>query len=74
MKALHFWNDPVSGFHIPYVWHIRMENESARLDLYVQGYARSYYLWNNLRRGVNVLYWWLAESEGNGRTRKPAPR
>lgn len=70
MKALHFWNDPVSGFHIPYVWHIRMENESARLDLYVQGYARSYYLWNNLRRGVNVLYWWLAESEGEWTNKK----
>ncbi|OXM16289.1 hypothetical protein [Paenibacillus herberti] len=58
------WIDPRSKFEIPCAWTIELENEQGKLSLSVTGFARSYYLWNNLRRGVNVLYWWLAESNG----------
>ncbi|MCM3748760.1 hypothetical protein M3223_15515 [Paenibacillus pasadenensis] len=58
------WVDPRSKFEIPCAWTIELENDKAKLTLAVTGFARSYYLWNNLRRGVNVLYWWLAESSG----------
>jgi hypothetical protein len=58
------WIDPRSGFSIPCRWRIELRNARATAQFTISGFARSYYLWNNLRRGVNVLYWWLAESTG----------
>lgn len=58
------WVDPRSRLHTPSRWRVRCANESATLELAVQAFARTFYLWNFLTGGVNVLYWWLAEATG----------
>ncbi|MSU49519.1 MAG: hypothetical protein EXS37_10605 [Opitutus sp.] len=58
------WVDPRSRLHSPIRWRVRCRNASASLELDVQAFARTFYLWNFLTGGVNVLHWWLAEATG----------
>lgn len=59
-----FWIDPRSRLNTPVEWHVQCRDGSATLELQVRAFARTYYLWNFLTGGVNVLYWWLAEASG----------
>jgi hypothetical protein len=58
------WVDPRSRLHTPVRWRVRCANATAALELEVRAFARTFYLWNFLTGGVNVLYWWLAEASG----------
>ncbi len=63
-SELSHWVDSRSRLHVPVRWHVRCANASAAIDLEVRAFARTFYLWNFLTGGVNVLYWWLAEASG----------
>jgi hypothetical protein len=58
------WVDPQSRLSAPVRWTVKCTDGRHTLELNVRAFARTYYLWNFLSGGVNVLYWWLAEAEG----------
>lgn len=58
------WVDPQSRLYAPVEWRVTCRDERSSLDLHVRAFARTFYLWNFLTGGVNVLYWWLAEASG----------
>jgi hypothetical protein len=68
------WVDPQSRLHTPVRWRVRCANAAATLDLEVRAFARTFYLWNFLTGGVNVLYWWLADASGRLERPGRAPR
>lgn len=59
-----FWIDPRSKLQVATAWRVRCRDASSSFDLEVRAFARTYYLWNFLSGGVNILHWWLAESRG----------
>jgi hypothetical protein len=61
---LEHWVDPRSRLHTPVRWRVRCANAGGTLDLEVRAFARTFYLWNFLTGGVNILYWWLGEASG----------
>lgn len=63
-KTLKRWADPRTNILLPCEWSIDIDDGDSRLELHVQAFARTYYLWNFLTGGVNILYWWIAESNG----------
>lgn len=68
------WTDPQSRLHTPVRWRVRCAHARATLELEVRAFARTFYLWNFLTGGVNILYWWLGEAAGRFERPGRAPR
>ncbi len=64
VETVQEWIDPRTRMSVPCTWLLRIGDGSADLELHVQAFARTFYLWNFLTGGVNILYWWIAESVG----------
>ncbi len=64
VETLQVWSDPRTRMTIPFAWLVRMDDGKASLELHVQAFARTFYLWNFLSGGVNILHWWIAEANG----------
>ena len=65
VEALQEWVDPRTHMTIPCAWLLRFDDGKASLELHVQAFARTFYLWNFLSGGVNILHWWIAEANGS---------
>ncbi len=65
VDVLEEWLDPRSRMVVPSSWLVTLTSGNAELELHVQAFARTYYLWNFLTGGVNLLYWWIAEANGH---------
>lgn len=58
------WMDPRCGLSVPSRWVVTCRSDRARLTLEGVAFARAYYLWSFSKHDVNVLYWWVAEADG----------
>jgi hypothetical protein len=64
VRAVDHWVDPETWLHVPRRWELEVRGEDLALSIITTAHARAYYLWNFLRDGVTVLYWWLCTSQG----------
>jgi hypothetical protein len=62
VDATDHWVDPDTGLHLPRAWEVCIDTPRGRLEVRTTAHARAYYLWNFLRDGLTVLYWWLCTS------------
>jgi hypothetical protein len=64
VDATDHWADPDTGLYLPRAWAVCVDTPRGRLEVRTTAHARAHYLWNFLRDGVTVLYWWLCTSTG----------
>lgn len=64
VTAVEHWDDPDTWLRLPKRWELEVVGEGLSLRITALAHARAYYVWDFLRDGVTVLYWWLCTSEG----------
>ena len=70
LSATDHWVDPETSLYLPREWELHIDADDVRLDLVTTAHARAYYVWNFLRDGITVLYWWVCTSQGRLTTRE----
>lgn len=69
VRPLRTWVDPATRLSVPSAWQLTIAAPGVELSVTTEAQARAYYLWNYLRGGVTVLYWWLCRSHGKLKTK-----
>ncbi|MBI4578396.1 MAG: hypothetical protein HY718_01745 [Planctomycetes bacterium] len=61
-----FWDDPRTGFHVPYKWHTWMQTDDGIMDVHYTAYARACNVWVR-PKGYCIYYWFLCRGSGSFR-------
>ena len=65
VEDLASWTDPRSWLRVPVCWRIRVVTEAGELDVVARAFARAYYLRNEIKEAVHILYWFTSEANGS---------
>jgi len=63
LREIDHWIDPQSRVAVPSAWRVSFSGSAGSLEVEARAFARAYYLWPHFKRGMTVLYWWLADAE-----------